>query len=120
MLASVSTSRLLGAAGGALSWTPTQANLGGSQFFPQYLTLHAGGSMVSAQTLTITIDDKDGENYDTLLYTESIAAGVVDKLYTFPTGLRTGGVESGSLIKVTLTATGSPEVTVYAKLFYRV
>ena len=117
-ITSISTSQLL--ASGAVSWTPSRAGLGEGRFCPQYITLHTSGSMASAQTFTVTLDDRTGSTYDTLLYSEAISGGITDKLYTFPEGMRESGVEAGSYIKVTLTNTATPATAAYLKLFYEV
>lgn len=117
MMNSVKTSVAF-ATGTGIDWTPTAKSMGSGLVRPQALHIHASGSMVSAQTLTVTLDDKDGSTYDLLLYTESIAGGTVDKHWAFPDEIREQGLENGSLIKVTLTNTGTPNVTVYAKITY--
>ena len=55
----------------------------------------------------------------TLLYSVSIAAGLTDVFYPFPTALREHGLKNGSLIQVALTNANTPAVTAYAELHYQ-
>lgn len=116
----LNTSQALNSA--ALSWSPTLTQLtgcplpqgAGMKIAPLTLELHASGSMVSAQTLTVTKVQAGGTAYNTLMYSLSIPAGTVDAVVDLYALIGEPGLEPGASLTFALTATGTPAVTVYA------